>query len=142
MVILSISEGKNAILEKLKSKKFMDLINKFNIVNVIVFGSILTDEFYEGSDVDIALIGEEKIQLDNILDMELFLEKYLKRDIDIIDLKSDSLDIFVKINILNTGKIIYSKDNSNLFNKLCYETEKVYRENENFMYFRRRDVLS
>lgn len=56
---MSISEEKNAILEKLKSKKFIDLINKFNIVNVIVFGSILTDEFYEGSDVDIALIGEE-----------------------------------------------------------------------------------
>lgn len=46
------------------------------------------------------------------------------------------------MNILNSGKVIYSKDNDTLFNKFCEETDRIYRENENFMYFRRRDVLS
>ena len=92
--------------------------------------------------MDIAVFGKNKIPLDNILDIELFLEGFLKRQIDVIDLRSDTLDLFIKINILNSGNIIYSKDNNELLEKFCDDTDRIYKENENFMYFRRVDVLS
>lgn len=73
--------------------------------------------------------------------MELYFEKLLKREIDLIDLKSDNLDLFVKINILNTGSVIYSTDNNLELEILKNKVDKLYKENENFMYFRKRDLL-
>jgi len=140
--MLSILEDKKIILSKLISAQFIEFISRFDIYSIIVFGSVCNDEFNELSDVDIAILGRNKIPLDNILDIELFLEKFLDRQIDVIDLRSDTLDLFVKINILNSGNVIYSTDNNQLFEKFCEETDRIYRENENFMYFRRGDVLS
>lgn len=140
--MLSILEDKKIILSKLTSAQFIEFINRFDIYSIIVFGSVCNDEFNELSDVDIAILGRNKIPLDNILDIELFLEKFLDRPIDVIDLRSNTLDLFVKINILNSGNVIYSTDNNQLFEKFCEETDRIYRENENFMYFRRFDVLS
>ncbi|APC78933.1 TPA: type VII toxin-antitoxin system MntA family adenylyltransferase antitoxin [Clostridium botulinum] len=142
MIILSIIDEKNIILSKLTSVKFSKFISEFNVSSVMIFGSICNDEFNELSDVDIAILGKSKMSLDTILDIELFLEEFLERQIDVVDLKSDTLDFFVKMNILNNGKAIYSKDNNMLFNEFCEETDRIYRENENFMYFRRLDVLS
>lgn len=65
------------------------------------------------------------------------MENFSNREIDVLDLRSEVLDLFVKINILNTGKVIYSKDNSKSIEVLYNETDKIYKENENFMYFRR-----
>lgn len=139
---MSIVDEKRKILNKINSSEFSDFISKFGISTVVIFGSICNDEFNEFSDVDIAVLSENKLKLDNILDIELFLEKFLEREIDVIDLKSDNLDIFVKINILNDGKLIYCNDNKKEFEKFCDETDWVYRENENFIYFRKVDLLS
>lgn len=142
MIVLNIIEDKNIILNKLTSAKFIEFISKFDVYNVMIFGSICNNEFNELSDVDVAVLGKNKILLDSILDIELFLEGFLGRQIDVIDLRSDTLDLFIKINILNSGNIIYSKDNNELFEKFCEDTDRIYKENENFMYFRRVDVLS
>lgn len=135
-------EDKNIILDKLASEEFIKFISKFNISTVVIFGSVCNSEFNELSDVDIALLGKNKILLDSILDIELFLERFLERQIDVVDLRSDTLDLFIKINILNSGKVIYSADNNQLFESFCDETDRIYKENKNFMYFRRGDVLS
>ena len=139
---MGIIYEKKVILEKLNSKEFLDIIKKYSIGTVILFGSIGGDEFNDYSDVDIAILSENKIDLDNILEIELFLEKFLKRGIDVIDLNSNNLDIIMKANILNTGRIIYSDDNNERYNKFYNNVERTFRENENFMYFRRRDLLS
>ncbi len=133
---------KAEIIEKLNSKEIIDFICKNNITTLIMFGSITNDEFNEDSDVDLALIADEKIELDNILEFELFLENLLNREMDVIDLKSDALDLFVKISILNTGKVIYTQDDCRCLDILYDETDRIYRENENFIYFRKGDVLS
>lgn len=138
---MSTLNDKSIILNKLSSDEFIKFIGEFNIDNVLVFGSICNDEFNEESDVDIALLGKHKIDLENILDIELFLEGFLEREIDVIDLRSESLDLFVKINILNNAKIIYSTDHNKLFDEFCDDTDKIYKENEDFIYFRRKDVL-
>ena len=72
----------------------------------------------------------------------MYFEKLLKREIDLIDLKNDNLDLFVKINILNTGSVIYSTDNNLELEILKNKVDKLYKENENFIYFRKRDLLS
>jgi predicted nucleotidyltransferase len=133
---------KSEITEKLNSKDVIDFVNKYNITTIIMFGSITNNEFSEESDVDLALLANREIELDKVLDIELFLQNLLNREIDILDLRSEVLDLFVKINILNTGKVIYSKDNSQSLDILYNEIDKIYKENENFIHFRKVDVLS
>ncbi|MGL5417411.1 MAG: type VII toxin-antitoxin system MntA family adenylyltransferase antitoxin [Clostridium sp.] len=132
---------KESIIELLKGNKIKDLFKKYEIENVLLFGSVITPEFHEYSDVDIALLRNKKIDIEDSLEIELTLTKLLNREIDLIDLKSENLDIFVKINILNNGIVIYSNDEETSLEKFKEETEYEYRENENFFYFRRRDIM-
>ena len=129
-------------MDKLKSEEVMNFLNKDNISTVLTFGSFNNDNFSEESDIDIAIIGKHKIDLEEILDIELFLGRLLKREIDVIDLKSGGLNLFLKINVLNDGIVIYSNDDNYNLEKLKDETDRIYKENENFFWFRRKDVLS
>jgi len=140
VITLSNQLIKEEILDKLKSEEFTGFIKRFDIINIVVFGSVLTEEFNEESDVDIAVLGKGSFSLDDILEIELFLERFLEREIDVVDLKSKTLDIFVKISILNSCEIIYSTDNK-VFEEFCDDVEWIYRENENFIHFRKVDVL-
>ena len=139
---MTIKYSRNTILKKLESVTVLNLFNKFNIKSVLIFGSITNDEFNEESDVDLAIVSDNIVDLDDILTIELLLENILNRDVDLIDLRSSSLDLFVKINILNTGKVIYSTDNNELLEHIYNETDRIYKENKNFIYFRKLDVLS
>lgn len=130
------------ILEKLKSDEFKAKAKELNLKTALIFGSVITDEFNEESDVDLAILSEEKLKLSKILNLELFLEDLLGREIDVVDLNSDNLDIFIKINILNTGKTIYTSDDDNALASLIDKVEWYYRENETFFSFRKRDLLS
>ena len=126
------------ILDKLKSKELKNYLSKLDINNALVFGSIITDNFNEESDVDIAILGTSKLTIKEILKLELFLE----RNIDVIDLNSDNLDIFIKIDILNDGKSIYTTDNNKFLEKFIEKVDWYYRENEYYFKCRRRELLS
>ncbi|WP_291565882.1 MULTISPECIES: type VII toxin-antitoxin system MntA family adenylyltransferase antitoxin [unclassified Clostridium] len=130
------------ILEKIKSKDLIEISKNYMIKNILVFGSILTDDFNINSDVDIAILSDEKLKLNDILSLELFFEEILNRPIDVVDLNSTTLDLFIKINILNTGKVLYTSDNNKSLEELIDKLEWYYRENENFFYYRKRDLLS
>jgi predicted nucleotidyltransferase len=139
---LNLEDEKKLIMDKLKSEEVISFLNKDNISTMLTFGSFNNDNFSEQSDIDIALIGKHKIDLEEILEIELFLGRLLKREIDVIDLKSRSLNLFLKINVLNDGIVIYSNDDNCNLEKLKDETDKIFKENENFFWFRRKDVLS
>lgn len=139
---MSIIYDKNDIIKKLTSKETFDLFYKYNIKNVVTFGSINTDDFNDYSDIDLAIIADKKLDLDDILEIELYLENILKREIDIIDLNSKTLDLFVKINILNCNNIIYSIDDKKSLVDLYNKTDLFYRDNKDYIFFRRMDVLS
>ena len=130
------------ILDKLKSDELKEYLNKININSALVFGSLINGDFNEESDVDIAVIGTSKLPIKVILKLELFLEDLLGRNIDVIDLNSDNLDIFIKINILNTGKSIYSIDNNRFLEEFIDKVDWYYRENEHYFNCRKRDLLS
>lgn len=91
--------------------------------DVLLFGSTINGDFTEESDVDIAVLGTSKLSISEILRFELFLEDLLQRRIDVVDLNSETLDIFIKINILNTGKIIYTIDNNQYLNKFIDDVD-------------------
>lgn len=139
---LNLDDEKKLIMSKLKSEDVMNFLNKYNISSMLTFGSFNNDNFSEESDIDIAIIGKHKLELDEILETELFLERLLKREIDVIDLRSRNLNIFLKINVLNEGVITYSNDDNYNLEIFKDETDRVYKENENFFWFRRKDVLS
>ena len=130
------------ILDKLKSKELKNYLSKLDINNALVFGSIITDNFNEESDVDIAILGTSKLTIKEILKLELFLEDLLEINIDVIDLNSDNLDIFIKIDILNDGKSIYTTDNNKFLEKFIEKVDWYYRENEYYFKCRRRELLS
>lgn len=139
---MNLEDEKNLIMSKLKSEDVVNFLNKYDISSMLTFGSLNNDNFSKESDIDIAIIGKHKIDLDEILEIELFLGKLLSKEIDVIDLKSENLYIFLKINVLNDGEIIYSNDDNYNLEKFKNETDKIYKENENFFWFRRKDVLS
>ncbi|HEX9026358.1 MAG TPA: nucleotidyltransferase domain-containing protein [Clostridium sp.] len=139
---MELEDEKKLIMGKLKSEEVVNFLNKYDISTMLTFGSINNEEFTKESDIDIAIIGKHKIDLDEILEIELFLAKLLNKEIDVIDLKSEGLYIFLKINVLNDGEIIYSNDDNYNFEVFKNETDKIYKENENFFWFRRKDVLS
>jgi len=139
---MELEDEKNLIMGKLKSEEVVNFLNKYDISTMLTFGSINNEEFTKESDIDIAIIGKHKIDLEEILEIELFLAKLLNKEIDVIDLKSEGLYIFLKINVLNDGEIIYSNDDNNNLEVFKDETDKIYKENENFFWFRRKDVLS
>ncbi|GIM28807.1 hypothetical protein CPJCM30710_14730 [Clostridium polyendosporum] len=130
------------ILGKLKSDEFIKFIEGLKVNTVLIFGSTITDVFNEDSDVDIAVLSSEKLKLNDILNLELFLEEMLNRPIDVVDLNSTNLDLFVKITILNTAKVVYTNDNNKSLEEMIDRVEINYRENENFFYYRRLDLLS
>ncbi|MBB6716496.1 type VII toxin-antitoxin system MntA family adenylyltransferase antitoxin [Clostridium gasigenes] len=129
------------ILEKLNSDNLKSYFSKLGLNTALVFGSVLTDEFNEESDVDIAILSSSKLNIKAILNLELYLEDLLDRPIDVVDLNSEKLDVFIKIDILNNNKLIYSQDNSVSLNKLIDNTEWYYRENEHYFECRKRDLL-
>ena len=130
------------ILDKLDSNELKSYLNNINVNSVLVFGSLINGDFSEESDVDIAVLGTSKLPIKDILKLELFLEDLLERNIDVIDLNSDTLDIFIKIDILNTGKSIYSIDNNTFLQDFLDKVDWYYRENEHYFNCRKRDLLS
>lgn len=120
---------------------YEQLAKQYDLINIILFGSFLTDEFHEASDIDIAVLGEEPLDLTQLLNLELAFEKHFNRSIDVVDLKGKNTDLFVKINILNTGKSVYSIDDNKSLEAFIEEVENYYRLNETYFYFRKRDAL-
>ncbi|WP_034850116.1 type VII toxin-antitoxin system MntA family adenylyltransferase antitoxin [Clostridium hydrogeniformans] len=136
-----MSNEQKLILEKLQADEVVSFIKSLHINSMIVFGSVITEEFTCESDIDIAILANGKLSINDILNVELFLEDILNIPIDVVDLNSSNLDLFIKIEILNKGKVLYTNDNNKELDNFIDKLEWTYRENENYFYYRRRDLL-
>lgn len=134
-------ESKEDIIDFFNRADTITRMKKYNINTVILFGSVVTDRFEEYSDIDISILSEDTISINTIFLLEEFLESELGRDIDVVDLQCRTLETNIKVSILDNGIIVYNDDNYNLYNKVYMETERKYKENETFRYFRERDVI-
>lgn len=128
------------IIDILKSQKLINLYNMHKINSVIVFGSIVTKDFEDYSDVDIAILSKTRLSLNNIMILEEEIGSILGREIDIIDLGNEKLDLNIKVSVYDNGIVVYN-DEFNLYEYDYNITDKTYKENEEFRYFRERDVI-
>lgn len=132
--------NRDEIINILKSTQCIELFKKQNINSVLLFGSIVTEDFEEYSDVDIAVLSEKKIKLNDIIDLEEILSGMIKREIDVVYLNDDELDLRFKVSVYDTGILIYN-DDLDLYSKDYNKTDIIYRNNEGFRFFRERDVI-
>lgn len=89
---------------------------------IYLFGSSVTENFREDSDIDIAFLSDEAIN-----DYEIFLlaqeiADMLRRDVDLINL-SNSSTVF-KAQVIGNGKVIYCSDD----NRRMYFEMRAYKE--------------
>lgn len=85
------------------------LCNKHKVAKLFVFGSILTDKFNKSSDIDL-LVDFSEVDLydyaDNYFDLKLSLEKLLKREIDLLEIKAVK-NPYLRKSIDSSKKMIY-----------------------------------
>ncbi|SHH73240.1 Predicted nucleotidyltransferase [Clostridium collagenovorans DSM 3089] len=137
---MSFNEGynKSELLAIIESEKFKEIFIKNNIFNVLIFGSLYTEEFNEESDVDIAVIAQNKIPFKTEINITLELEKLLGRDVDFIDINDENINNIIKIEALNSKKIII---NDELLNNAIEKYDRLYKENREFWDILDREVL-
>ena len=136
-----MNSSKVHIVDKLKGEECTNIFINAQINTALLFGSIITEDFEEYSDIDIAILSENEVMFNTLVCMEEELEKVLGREVDIINLKSKNVELNLRVNIYDTGEIIYNNDNIKSYNIDYGEVERLYRENESFRFFRKRDVI-
>ncbi|MBC5624933.1 nucleotidyltransferase domain-containing protein [Clostridium sp. NSJ-49] len=129
-------KSKEEVLALVSSQEFKDIFLKYNIDNVIIFGSLSTDKFNEESDIDIAIIGSEKISSKLDLTLSLELEDFLGRSIDLIDINDEDIENIIKIEALNSDMVIMKNEK--------YDEKYVYYDilfKENIEFWNRLDKV-
>ncbi|MEL7596741.1 MAG: nucleotidyltransferase domain-containing protein [Clostridiaceae bacterium] len=130
--------NRDEVLKIVHSDLFKNIFFNNGITNVIIFGSLASGNFNEESDIDIAVISEDKIPFNIELNITLELEELLGRSIDFIDINDESVNNMIKIEALNSREVII-KDN--LLDEALELYDRLYRENEEFWYILDKVVL-
>lgn len=123
------NNSRKEILELVQSNEFKEIFESVNIKNVIIFGSLTKNEFNEESDVDIAIIGEDKISDSLDLKLTLELEDFLGRSIDLIDINDEDIENTIKIEALNSDMIIIRDEK---YNEVYDYYDNLFKENVEF----------
>ena len=131
-------KSKDEILSIISSEQFKNIFLNKNIQNVIIFGSLSNDNFNEESDIDIAVIPDSEFTFNDEIDIESQLEDLLGREIDIININSDNVNVLIKFEALNSKLILMKNDT---LNTTIDYYENYYKENEEFWYFLDKAVL-
>lgn len=93
------------------------IIDKYNIILLVTFGSFGTPRFNSNSDIDIAFKSKEELSNDEKLNLIKGFIDYFKRDnIDLVDIRRASPLLLYEIAC--NGKVLYEDNNSFLHFKL------------------------
>lgn len=87
-----------------------EICRKRHVVNLYVFGSVLTDQFNKQSDIDFLVEFENQIPedyADNYFDLCDDLEKLLGRQVDVVTLKSVRNPYFME-EVFKTRQLIFA----------------------------------
>lgn len=74
---------KQHVIELLKSVK-PELVERFGIARIAIFGSVARNEANKGSDVDILVSFSEKVNSKNFFGLQFYLEDQLHTQIDLV----------------------------------------------------------
>ncbi|HEY5532943.1 MAG TPA: nucleotidyltransferase domain-containing protein [Candidatus Anoxymicrobiaceae bacterium] len=95
----------------ISEKELRDFARRWNILELALFGSVLRDDFNEGSDVDIVatFAPDSHYSLFDLVRMEDELKELLGRDVDLIDRRSvdRSRNYLRKRDVLSSLESIY-----------------------------------
>lgn len=75
--------NKQQVIDLLKSVK-PDLVERFGIDRIAVFGSVARNEANKDSDVDILVFFSEKVNSQNFFGLQFYLEDQLQTQIDLV----------------------------------------------------------
>jgi len=82
---------------------------KYNVSQLYVFGSVLTDQFAESSDIDL-IVNFDTIKIDdfanNYYNLKFSLEDVFKRSVDLLEKKAMKNPYFIK-SIENQRRLVY-----------------------------------
>lgn len=90
-------------------KRIEELCKMYNVARLYVFGSAVTPDFKDESDIDL-LVDFKKIDLidytDNYFDFKYSLQNLFNRDVDLLENQAIR-NPYLKDSIDNTKKLIY-----------------------------------
>ncbi|GFZ92324.1 nucleotidyltransferase family protein [Okeania sp. KiyG1] len=95
---------------KISEEEIAEFCQRWNIVELALFGSVLRDDFNSDSDVDILVVYDTSSQLtlSKLLDMQEELEVKFGRAVDVVE-KAMIKNPYRLANILKTHQVIYAK---------------------------------
>jgi predicted nucleotidyltransferase len=130
---LTIEDIKNNVI-------FNNLLNEYNPLSVILYGSLAIGKNRTTSDIDLMFIWQKKSipSLDVLENIKKSIEEIFERKVDLVnmvyinkqitfidDIEKEQeylcRDYYYVVNVFNEGVIIYGKDNKNiiLFSEKC-----------------------
>lgn len=116
-------------------EKLKKVIADFNLKLVVLFGSQTTGKIHEKSDVDIAVLSPQKLDIQELSSLQVaFAEVFGRSDVEVADIRGAS-PLFLK-EITHNGKVLYSKD-PNEFAKLRMYGFKIFVETKPLREMRR-----
>ena len=105
--------NKNIIYQRLgiHPQKLADFCQKYQIIELCLFGSIIRDDFTPDSDIDIIVTFSPNttMSLLQFIDLEYQFQNLLKRDVDLVEKAVIEKDFnwMRRQEILNNYKVIY-----------------------------------
>lgn len=85
------------------------LIEEFDPLAIILFGSFSRNSQNEESDIDIAIVSDI-LDKKKVFKEKQHIEELIKRDVDLVNLKSEEIYDSFRYEILMNGIILYCKD--------------------------------
>jgi len=96
-------------MEKIDKSKIDKIAGKYGLRLAILFGSQATGKAHQGSDTDVAVLGEKKLSFEDIINLNNELaEVFQVREIDVKSLHNS--DPLFRYQVMRNGKLIYGKN--------------------------------
>jgi predicted nucleotidyltransferase len=94
---------------EIKEKEIEAVARKWRIRELSLFGSVLSEQFSENSDIDVLIQFDKEADysLFDLVDLKEDLEKTLGRTVDLVE-KAGIKNPYRKEEIFNTAKVIYA----------------------------------
>ena len=112
------------ILKKIE-KDLDSLKKRHDILGILVYGSLVTGEYTERSDIDICIVAPEAKDIDELINFVFANVHNRKYDIKFFEL----LPLRLKIEIIKNHKVIYAKSLPDLY-EYFYFYRKIWKDQE------------
>lgn len=85
-----------------------ELCRRYHVRELAVFGSVLRDDFRDGSDIDILVEYEPdaRVGLYEHFDLQLELERLLRRKVDLVSKRG--LNVVIRDDVLLSSQVLYA----------------------------------